>query len=67
MMVVRLVIDIGELLKLVLKSGVGNVVGVWRKSYAGCWIVWPLCVFGCIYVVVVEGAFVKIAVGLGCV
>jgi hypothetical protein len=28
MMVVRLVIDIGELLKLVLKSGVGNVVGV---------------------------------------
>jgi hypothetical protein len=30
----------------------------------GCWVLWPLCVFGCISVVVVEGAFVRVCRGL---
>jgi hypothetical protein len=28
------------------------------KSYEGCWVLWPLCVFGCISAVVEEGACV---------
>jgi hypothetical protein len=31
----------------------------------GCWVFWPLCVFGCISVVVVYGACVKNCRGLG--
>jgi hypothetical protein len=34
-------------------------VGVWRKQCRGYWFLWPLCVFGCISVFVVEGACVR--------
>jgi hypothetical protein len=34
-------------------------------SYRGCWILWPLCVFGYISVVVVEGVCVRNCRGLG--
>jgi hypothetical protein len=37
----------------------------WRKRNRGCWVLWPLCVFGYIYAVVVEGAFVRDCRGLG--
>jgi hypothetical protein len=39
------------------KAGVG--VGEWGKWCGGCWVLWPLCVFGYISVVVVEGACVR--------
>jgi hypothetical protein len=29
------------------------------EEYGGSWVLWPLCVFGCISVVVVKGACVK--------
>jgi hypothetical protein len=64
-MVSRLIIDIGELVKEVVKSGgrkCGRQVG---KNYGGNWVVWLLCVFACISVVVVEGACVRIAAGVG--
>jgi hypothetical protein len=60
-MVIRLVTDYGELVKLALKKGVGG----WVKRYGGCWVVWPLCVFGCISVVIVEGVFVRDCRGWG--
>jgi hypothetical protein len=37
------------------------------KSYGGCWVLLPLHVFGCVSVVVVEGAVSGIAGGWGCV
>jgi hypothetical protein len=37
------------------------------KRYAGCWVLWPLCVFGCISVVVVEGVCVRDCRGAGVV
>jgi hypothetical protein len=43
----------------------------WEKGWMGggrygcCWILWPLSVFGCISVVVVEGACVSDCTGLG--
>jgi hypothetical protein len=53
-MVIRLVIDYGELVKVALrKVGVGKGVGGWVESYGGCWVLWP-CVGGCISVVVVR-------------
>jgi hypothetical protein len=27
--------------------------------YGGCWVLWPFCVFGCISVAVVEGAYIR--------
>jgi hypothetical protein len=39
------------------------VVGGWEKRYEGCWVLWPLCVFGCISVVV-AGVFVRDCRGL---
>jgi hypothetical protein len=58
-MVIRLVIDFGELVKVLLrKGGVGKVVGRWLRG-GGCWVLWPLCVFACIYFVVVEDACVR--------
>jgi hypothetical protein len=58
--VIRLVIDFGEFIKAVLKRGVGG----WEKRYGSCWVLWPLCVFGYIFVVV-EGACVRDFRGLG--
>jgi hypothetical protein len=62
-MVISLVIDFGELVKVALKkAGKG---GGWVKMYGGCWALWSLCVFGCISVVVVEGVCVRDCRGLG--
>jgi hypothetical protein len=55
---VRLVIDLGELIKLVLRRGVGKRVGGWGKLYGGCLVLCPLCVFGC-NSVVLEGVYVR--------
>jgi hypothetical protein len=41
-----------------LKGEVGSGVGEWGKQCGCCWFLWPLCVFGCISVVV-ECAFVS--------
>jgi hypothetical protein len=35
------------------------VVGVWGKRCEGCWVLSPLCLLGCIFVVVMEGTCVK--------
>jgi hypothetical protein len=61
---IRVVIDFGRLIKVELKRGVGKGVGEWGKRYGDCWVLWPLCVFGCISVVVVEGACVRDCKGL---
>jgi hypothetical protein len=58
-MVIRLFTNFEELVKVVIKGELGKRVGRWGKSYGGCWVLWPLCVFGCISVVVVEGACVR--------
>jgi hypothetical protein len=42
-MVIRLVIDFGELVKVGLKRG--RWEKVWVKRYGGYWVLWPLCVF----------------------
>jgi len=44
---------------------VGGKRGGWGKKYGGCCVLWPLCLFGCISVVVVEGACVRGCMGLG--
>jgi hypothetical protein len=45
--------------------GMGKGV-VWPgKMFGGCWVLWPLCVFGYISDVVVEGACVRDFRGLG--
>jgi hypothetical protein len=43
----------GELDTVAIKGEAGIGVGEWRKWCGGCWVLWPLCVFGCISVVVV--------------
>jgi hypothetical protein len=58
-MVIRLVIDFGELVKVVLKREYKG------KRCGDCWVLWPLCVFEYISVVVVEGACVRDCRGLG--
>jgi hypothetical protein len=35
-MVIRLVIDLGEFVKVPLKVGAGIVIGGWGKKYEGC-------------------------------
>jgi hypothetical protein len=62
-----IVIDFGELVKFTPKGGVEKGVGVGTKWYGGCWVLWHLCVFGCISVFVVEGACVRACRGWGCV
>jgi hypothetical protein len=42
-----------------LKVEVGNGVCEWGKQCGGYWILWPLCVFGYISVVVVHGDYVR--------
>jgi hypothetical protein len=39
-------------------------VDEWVKIYGGCWVLWPLCVFGCISIVV-EGVCVRDCRGVG--
>jgi hypothetical protein len=51
-MVSRLVIDFGELVKVALKGGCRRRDGCIREEIWGYWVLWPLCVFGCISVVV---------------
>jgi hypothetical protein len=59
-MVIKLVIDYAELVKVALKeSGVRKGVGGWVKRYGCCCILWPLCVFGCISIVVMEGVCIR--------
>jgi hypothetical protein len=56
-MVISLVTDFGELVKMVLKRG-GGKSGEWvGKELWGLLGLWPLCVFG--YIFVVEGACVR--------
>jgi hypothetical protein len=52
-MVISQLYKFGKMLKVVIK---GNGVGGWGKRFGGCWGLWPLYMFGCISVVVVEGA-----------
>jgi hypothetical protein len=60
-MVIRLVIDYGELVRVTLKKG--WVVGIrmvgWVESYRCCWGLWPVCVFRCVSVAVMEGVCVR--------
>jgi hypothetical protein len=44
--VIGLVIDFGELVKVVLKREVGKRVGEWRKRKKGCWVLCPSSFFG---------------------
>jgi hypothetical protein len=50
-----------------LRGEVGHGLGEWGKQNGGCWFLWSLYVFGCISVVLVEGACVRDCRGLGCV
>jgi hypothetical protein len=62
-MVIRLVVNFGELVKVALKKG--GKKGWMGKRYGGSWGLWPLFVFECISFVVVDGACVKDCRGLG--
>jgi hypothetical protein len=57
--IIRLDIEILEIDKGGTKKGGGNGVGGWGKMYGVCWVLWPFCVFGCISVAVVEGAYIR--------
>jgi hypothetical protein len=62
-MFIRLVINFGELIKVAQRKGQDKgwvVREVWRLLGFG-----PLCVFGCLYGVVVESACVRDFRGLG--
>jgi hypothetical protein len=48
-----------------LKVEVGSMVDEWGKQCAGCWVLWLLCEFGYISVVVVWCACVRGCRGLG--
>jgi hypothetical protein len=50
-MLVRLVIEIWDIGLGGPKRGGRKCGGLVRKAMWGCWILWPLCVFGCISVV----------------
>jgi hypothetical protein len=49
---VRLTIEIWEIGESGTKGEVGSGVGKWGKQCGGCWVLCPLCMFGCISVVV---------------
>jgi hypothetical protein len=64
--VIRLVADFGELVKVVLKRGGDGKSGRWvGEELWGLLGFVALCVFWCISVVVVEGAYVRDYMGLG--
>jgi hypothetical protein len=54
-----------KLVRVVLKGETGSWVGEWGKQYGGCRVLWPLCVLGCISVLIVEGACVRDCRALG--
>jgi hypothetical protein len=55
-MVSRLNIEIWVIDKGGTKRG-GKKRGVWGgKWYGSCWVLWPLCMFWCISIVLMEGA-----------
>jgi hypothetical protein len=54
-----------KLVKVALKGRTGKGVVERRKRYRACWDFGPLCVFGYISFVVVEGACVRHYRGLG--
>jgi hypothetical protein len=59
-MVIRLHTDFGELVKVALKTGRGvrkEVGGLRGMGAVG--ILWPLCVFGCTVLVIMEGISVR--------
>jgi hypothetical protein len=56
-MVIRLVIDFGELVKVAPKRQ-GGKRGGWQR-YGDYCVLWPLYVFGYISVVLVEDAYVR--------
>jgi hypothetical protein len=62
--VIKVDIEICE----IAKSGINKVaekrICWWRIKYESGWVLWPLCVFGCISVVVVEDACVRDCRGL---
>jgi hypothetical protein len=64
-MVVWLEIETWVIGKGGTKGGGQKGVSGWEKRYGGCWILWPLCVLGCISAVVVEDACVRDCKGLG--
>jgi hypothetical protein len=65
-MIIRLDIDLGELVKVVQKTcRAGKGVGGWVKRYGSCCVLWPLCVFGCSSAAVMEGVCVSGFRGLG--
>jgi hypothetical protein len=64
-MVVRLDIEIWVIGKCGTKMKVGMKKCGWDKNFGTCWVLWPLCMFGCISVAVVEGACVRDCRGLG--
>jgi hypothetical protein len=39
-------------------------MGGYVKMYGDCWVLWPLCVFGCISAIV-EGVCFRVCRGLG--
>jgi hypothetical protein len=47
------------LVKVALKRGVRKGMGGWGNIYGGYRVLWPLCVFECIFVVVVEVACIR--------
>jgi hypothetical protein len=65
-LVIRLDVEIWVIGKGGTKKG-GWERGGWGKRNRGFWVSWPLCVFGRISVVVVEGAVSGIAGSWGCI
>jgi hypothetical protein len=53
------------LVKVTLKAGAQKGMGGLGKSYGGCHVLLPLCIFDCICIVVVERACVRDYSGLG--
>jgi hypothetical protein len=57
-MVISLVIESGKLVSVALK-GCGKRGGWVGEEAWGCWVLCPLCMFGYISVIVVEGACIR--------
>jgi hypothetical protein len=64
-MVVWLKIETWVIGKDGIKMGDRKRRSGWEKRYVGCWVLWPLCVLGCISTAVMEGACVRNCRGLG--
>jgi hypothetical protein len=66
-MVIRLDIEIWVIGKGGTKKEEQEKGWVGGEELWGLWVLWPLCAFGCISVVVVECACVRDCRGWGCV